>query len=712
MAVIGKIRQRAGLLIGLVGFSLAAFVLGDLFTSNRSFLGGTDTNVAIIGDKKIDVRDFEALVTELTENYKINTSTETVDQNTLESLREQAWTELLNDEVFMKQVNKTGLAVSSDEIFDMIQGKNPHPQIKQAFTDPATGEFSPANVIQFLKNMDSDPTGASRAQWIAFEQYIKEERLKNKYNEMIKNGLFVTTAEAQQDYINKGKSVNIRFIDQPYGSIVDSTITVTDKEMREYYNSHQNDFKQEASRKIEYVVFEVVPSEEDRAKTYSEISSLAEEFNNTDNDSLFSAINSDTKQPITWYKEGQLSPVIDSVFFSENAATGMAYGPYEENKSFVIAKLLNSELRPDSLRVSHALISYAGSERAAPEITLTKAEAKERADSLFNLIQSNPARFNEFASFQSDDKVSAEKGGDLDWITSESPMDPQFLKGAFNTKKGEVSLVESPFGFHLIKVTDQTATSKQVEVAFVNRNIEPGSKTYQQAFSAANEFAGVYNTSESFEKGVEEKGLTKRVADNLKETDKAIAGIESPRPLIVWAYRSNLHDISKAYEFGNKFVVAHLADVKDKGIAPYDQVKDKLDGFVRTDNKAKILIERFENAMKGASGIDELATSMQTYAKSANNVNFGSTYIENLGVEPALVATVVTMEKGKLSSPIKGQAGVYVAMVDQINEPAESTDFSNNKNQLSSQTKQRATYEVFEALKEKANIVDNRGKFY
>jgi len=153
MAVIGKIRQRAGLLIGLVGFSLAAFILGDLLTSNRSFIGGGNTtDVAIIGNTKISVQDFESLVTQLTENYKINTGTDNVDQATVESLRDQAWTQLMSDQIFMKQLNKTGLVVSSDELFDMIQGKNPHPQIKQSFTDPNTGQFSPANVLQFLKN--------------------------------------------------------------------------------------------------------------------------------------------------------------------------------------------------------------------------------------------------------------------------------------------------------------------------------------------------------------------------------------------------------------------------------------------------------------------------------------------------------------------------------------------------------------------------------
>jgi peptidyl-prolyl cis-trans isomerase D len=679
MAVIGKIRQRAGLLIGLVGFSLAAFVLGDLFTSNRSFIGGGNpTDVAIIGDTKISVQDFEALVTQLTENYKINTGTDNVDQATVESLRDQAWTQLMSDHIIMKQLNKTGLVVSSDELFDMIQGKNPHPQIKQSFTDPNTGQFSPANVLQFLKNMDNDPTGASRAQWVSFEGYIKEERIKEKYNKMIEKGLFVTTEQGKRDYKFKNNNFNIQLMMLDYGMIEDSTVQVTDAQLRDYYNSHQNDFEQEASRKIEYVVFDVFPSKEDRSKVYESVTALVDEFSTTENDSLFSLINSDDKQPITWYKQGELSPAIDTTFFNENTNAGLVYGPYEENSSVKLAKLLDSQYRSDSIKVSHALISYV----------------------------------NDFASNQSDDKVSAEDAGNLDWLSAQSPMDPQFLDGAFNTQKGGISLVESPFGFHIIKVTDAKDQSLQVKVAFIDRRIEPGSKTYQAAFSQANEFAGVNNTSELFEAAIQEQGLTKRIADDLKETDKVIAGIENPRSLVIWAYRSEKGQVSKAYEFTNKFVVAHLVEVQEKGVAPYEDIKDKLTEFVLKDNKAVLFEEQINAAMQNSKDIEQIASELSTRVTSATNVNFGSSFIEGVGVEPALIANVVATKQDEFTQTVQGQSGVFLAFVSEIIESPEPTDVKANVSQLQSQTQQRSTYEVFEALTEKANVVDNRGKFY
>jgi peptidyl-prolyl cis-trans isomerase D len=710
MAVIGKIRQRAGLLIGIVGFSLVAFILGDLFTSNRSFLTGSGNELAVIGGKKVNIQDFEAKVRQLEDNYKLNTGNQTVDQATLESLREQAWSQLLNDEIMAVQYNKAGVKVSPEELFDMIQGENPHQQIKEAFKDPKTGEFSRANVIRFLKEMDNDATGKTRAQWIAFEKYISEERVKEKYNELIKHGLFTTTEEAKMNYELQSKTAVVKLIDMNYASISDSSVTTDEKELRDYYNAHQDDFKQEASRKIEYVTFDVAPSQEDRDAAYKSIEKLVAPFRESTDDSLFVALNTDIKNEITFHKKGTLSPVLDTLFL--NAPVGTVYGPYEENNTLKVAKLVDVKTLPDSIRVSHALIAYAGSERAAPEVTRTKEQAQKIADSLLAVIKKTPSRFTDIAKLESDDKVSAAKDGDLEWITNQSPMDPKFKEGAFNTKKGEVSLVESPFGFHLIKVTDQTAAVKQVKVAYIDRRIEAGSKTFQAAFSKANEFSSRNRTVEDFDKAVKTQGLNKRVADNLKETDKTIAGLENPRALVQWAFNAKKGDVSKTYDLGNKFVIAQLVEVKEKGIAPMEQVTDAVKAKVIASKKAKMFMDKINAKAGSAKTIEELGAALGIPVKTVDNMSFASSYVQNIGVEPTVTGTVFSLKPGQLSKPIEGTAGVFVVQVEKFNEPAAVTDYSNNKKQAEQQLQQRSAYEVFNSLKEKADITDNRGKYY
>ncbi|OQA09394.1 MAG: Chaperone SurA precursor [Bacteroidetes bacterium ADurb.Bin397] len=434
-------------------------------------------------------------------------------------------------------------------------------------------------------------------------------------------------------------------------------------------------------------------------------------FRETTDDSLFTSINSDNKIEIAYFKQNSLAPVIDTPFFG-GAAVGTVIGPYEEGNAYKVSKLLASKNMPDSIKVSHALVAYAGAERAPAEVTRTRDQAQATADSLLAIIKKDGNRFADIAKNASDDKVAAEKEGDLDWITQASPMDPKFKAGAFETAKGQVSLVESPFGFHLIKVTDQTAAVRQVQVASIDRRIEPGSKTFQAAFAKANEFAAKNKTPEAFEKAVQEQGLNKRVADNLKETDKFIPGLESPRALVQWAYNSKKGDVSKVYDFGNKFVIAVLTEVKEKGIAPYEQALDLVKGKVITQKKAQMFIEKINAKMSGATTIDALASALGVQVKNAEGVNFNSSFVANLGVEPALVGTIFSLKQGVLSKPVEGTTGVFVAVIDRISEPAAITDFSSNKKQAIQQLQQRTTYEVFNALKEKANITDNRGKYY
>lgn len=711
MAVIGKIRQRAGLLIGIIGFSLVLFVLGDLLNSNGKFLHGSDTTVAEIGGKKIKIQDFQERVAKMEENYKTNTNKENIDAATADQLKDQAWGQLLNEQLLGKQYDKIGIKVSPEEIFDMVQGKNPHQQIKDAFKDPKTGQFNPANVIQFLKNMDNDQTGKTRAQWLAFEDFLKNDRTSTKFNNLVKQGLYVTTDEAKRDYEAKGKQATIKYVVLNYAAIADSTVKPSESDLKDYYSANQNKYKQEASRKIEYVTFEVNPSAEDRKEASDYIDKLVEPFKASTDDSAFVKMNADSKPDSMYHKKGTLSPILDTAFF--NAPVGTVIGPYEENGYFKISKLISVKDIPDSIKVSHALITYKGAQRAPESVTRTKEEAKVRADSLFKLAEKDPKNFIDIAKGASDDLVSATKEGDLGWINMNSPMDSRFKAGAFDTDKGKVKLVESDFGFHIIKVFDISKTEKQVKVASVDRKIEAGTKTYQGIFSKATEFAGKNNTADAFDKACKDQGLNKRVAESLSEAEKNVPGLDNARGLVQWAYRSKKGDVTeKPYEFGNKFVIAKLVDIKEKGIAPMEQVKDQITTEAIKDLKAKQLIEKMNTAMNGAANIDAVASKLGKPAATASNVNFGAPYIQNIGLEPALVGTVFTLKQGQLSKPIKGETGVYAVQVESFTEPPAMKDFTQNKKQMIQQLGGRAAYEVFNALKEKANVVDNRGKFY
>lgn len=700
MAVIGKIRERAGLLVGIVGFSIVAFIAGDVLTSGSSFFSGNKTTVGEIGGKDIDVRDFEARVTENLEKAKLSQGKENLDQATIDQIREQTWGDIQNEMLVGKQIQKTGLVVSSVELFDMINGKDPHPQIKQAFTDPKTGQFSSANVVQFLKNMDNDQTGKTRLQWLNFEDYIKNERLTSKYYDMIKGGFYVTGEEAKRDYNNKNKTLTVRYVQLSYSSIVDSTVKPTDADLQKAYNDNKDKYEQkEETRKVDYVIYNVAPSSDDQAAAQAYINKLVDDFSKTADDSSFIASNSDDKAPLAFQAKGVVSPIIDSIMFSGSA--GQMAGPYMENNAWKISKLVDVKFMADSVKASHILVKV--------NSPADSTAMKTKADSIYNLIRSG-TKMESLASL-SEDPGSAAKGGDLGWF-KQGTMVPEFNDYCFNNKTGSLGVVKTTFGYHIIQVTGVGAQTKQVKVATVSRNIEPSSKTYQGYFAQANDFAGKNRTTEAFDKAVKDGGLNMRTAEQLKENDKNIPNVDNARELVRWAFTAKKGEVSKAFDMGDKFVVAKLSEIKAKGYLPLEQVKDQVEVEARKTIKAKMLTEKINAALTGAASVDQVATKLSVAAANAENVNFSSPYLASLGFEPALVGTVFSLDKNKLSKAIKGEQGVYIAQVIDVKEPAATTDFKESKKQLMQQRGGRAQYETFNALKEKAKVQDFRGRFY
>ncbi|MEP7264559.1 MAG: SurA N-terminal domain-containing protein [Bacteroidota bacterium] len=698
MAVIEKLRSKASLLIGIVAFSLLAFILGDFLTSNKSMFSGNGNTVGVIGGKKIDVQGFEKDVQTEIENYKLSQNKETVDNNTTDQIRDQAWNKLVNDIVMGSQYKSLGINVSTDELADMVKGKNIHPQIRQAFTDPKTGVFNPATVINFLKNMDNDPTGKTKRQWLNFEKAIYEERLQAKYNDLVKQGLYVSTPEAKMEYENRNRNASIKFVTINYNTIPDTTIQVSDEDLKTVYNRNIKKYKQEASRSIDYVTFEVIPSQADMQASLANIAKLAADFRTSDDDTAFVVANSDEAMDNSFHKKGSLDPQIDSVIF--DAPIGTVIGPYSTGSSFRLAKLTDSRILPDSVQARHILIPVEGGNKDA---------AMAKADSLKKVIEAG-GNFAQLAMQFSSDQGSKIKGGDLGYF-AQGMMVPSFNDACFQGKVGDRPIVESQFGIHLIEITGQKGGTKQVKVATVIQNTQPSSKTYQEYFQKANDFANKYNTNDAFDKGVKEANQTKQTENNVMESTRQIGGIENSRELVRWAFNNEKGTVSKAFEFGNKFVIARLNEVREKGTATMEQKKDELLVEARRDKKAEMLIDKI-NKTGSATNLDALAGKLGVQVMTAENFNFTSPYLASAGYEPYVTGYVTTLKAGTVSKPVKGQSGVYVVMVNSFTEPAAAKDFKDIKTQMTQQYQQRSQYEVLNALREKADIQDNRGKFY
>ncbi len=730
MSVLERLRKRSGLLVAIVGVALLAFVLTGLFERGSSVFGGSSRAVGEIGGKSIDYNVFNQKVQEALENQKRNGQKTSLTAEETDQTIQQVWNQTINEEVMDKEYAKLGIGISDEELYDLMV-EHPHSalvrnlsdqqgKVSQMFADPKTGQVSPEKIKEFTKKMTDEQEG----QWTKLEEYIKQVRTVEKYNNLIKKGIYMPSAFAKRDYIAQNSNATIKYVIKNYKLVVDSTIKVNDGDLDKYYKAHQNEFKQEASRKLEYVTFDIAPTPEDFDDAKIALQRVADEFKTkkTTEDSAFVISESETRNfDVTFHTKGTLSPMIDTTMF--RAEVGAVVGPYLENGMFKISKLEASKISADSAHVRHILVAYKGS-GASQTVTRTKEQAKKMADSLVVLLKKK-ADFKDFVAKFSDDggKSSAAdpknpkkfimgKDGDYGWVNAKSGFVDPFKNAGLDGKKGDLVVVESQFGYHIMEVLDTKGKQPKVQVSTIESKVEPSNKTMQAVFVKASEFAGKNTTNDLFQKSVLEQKLNKRIADNIKENDKTIAGLESPRALVRWAYESKKGMVSEPQEYGDKFVVAALTEVREKGIAPMEQVKDDLTAKVIKEKKAEQFTTEMTAAMAGGATIDAIAAKLKIAVEQAPTVNFNTTAIPGSANEPVVTGTVAAMKGKSMSKPLIGKEGVIVVQVDAKTDAPAQKDYKAQQTQMVSQMSSRVDYEVYDALKKNANVEEHLVRFY
>lgn len=680
--------------------ALAAFILGDAFKSGSSIMRGKQLELAEIAGNTVSYPEFQKKVDELSEIYKMNSGKDAVDANTMDQIREQTWQVMVRNLTMKDLYKNLGIGVSPNELFDLVQGKNPHQIIQSLFRDPNTGTINKAALMQFLKFQQSNTGGKEHAYWLFVENQIVEERSYEKYNDLLGKGLYVTNDEAKDQMQAGSRQVNIQYVSKPYSSVADSEVKVTDAELQDYYNKHQDNFKQSDSRTIEYVSFPVVPSKADEDKLVKWINDIKAEFAAVQDQGPYININSDVPFDPSFYKKEELAPELGEFAFSHNV--GEVYGPYKEKDSWKIAKILKFEELPDSVQARHILIRV----NSAPEA----AKATKTADSLKMLIIKG-AKFEDVARTYSQDPGSANNGGNLGWFRR-GMMVKSFEDAAFFGKVNDLQIVNSQIGIHLLQVTGRGKVAPNVQLGIITRNITPSTQTYQATYTQASKFVSTNLDAKKFNELVKSQGLDKKTAV-VHENDKDIAGIENSRVLIRAAYKAETGSLmmstesSPIFEFGNQFIVAVLTGTQEEGIAPFKAVKSNVELAVKRDKKAQLLIGK----MNGKTDLNALAGQMGVSVAEANDINFQSYSIPGVGNEPAVVGAASILEVNKVSGPIQGNSGVYVVKVTSERTGVQQ-DLASEKFKLSASMNYRVNSEAFEALREYAKIVDKRGKFY
>lgn len=695
MAVIGKIREKSTLLLIIIGGALVAFVIGTDLSSGGSVFNQEASYVGVIDGHPVKGSDYNARIELEIENYKNRENRVDVPEFIRGQISQQVWNQYLNELVMGKQLEVLGLAVTTEELADMTYGDDPHPMVKRNFTNPQTGVFNPADVINFLKNLENDNAAAAKKQWLVFEKAIKQERIENKYKGMIQKGLYVTKSEAKADYEMKNVKLDISYIAKNYNTVPDSAVNVTEADIRAYYDAHQSDYEEERMRNISYVIFPVYPSADDSAKVKAWVDETFEEFKMTESDDSFVNLNSDVEFDGKYYSEGALKRGLDTAYFDIDSI-GYTDGPILEDGIYKMIKIADIKFAPDSVHARHVMIS---TQSRAPEA------AKALADSLKQAIDGGED-LGQMALLYSDDQGTKEGAGDLGWF-EEGYMIPVINDSCFNPNGSQIMMVESSFGFHIMEVLERSEVVKKMQFAIVERSIDASRETYDKAFVEANSFAvNLKGQPENVEELAQEAGKMKQDA-SLRDNDNSVPGLESSRGLVRWAFNADEGKVSDALEYGGTFVVAVMTEAREDGVAPFERVKIQAEQGAIKEKKA----EQFISEMQGITDLDQGATQTETTVRTAQGVTFGSYTVSGMGRELDVMGKIFAMNQGDLSIPIKGDNGVYIVRIDQKTDAAVIEDYSNNAAQVEQQWVSRVNYEVFEALKSRVEIEDSRYKF-
>ncbi|HTB07950.1 MAG TPA: peptidylprolyl isomerase [Bacteroidia bacterium] len=707
MSILESIRRRAGIFIVIaIGASMLIFILEDALTSGRFFFGGNESTVAVVNGKKVDYKELNNKVEELVSIQKLSRGADALDNQTYNQTVQGAYQDMVSTLLLGPEFKKLGISVTDSELVDLMLGSHPAPEIPQYFTDPNTGRlYEPfvnkmtgginmTVVLQYVKQMDDK----AQASWQLLEYQIKTRQAQSKYFDLIKNGLFVTDAEAKQLAADESQYYNISYVLKKYSSIPDNSVTVNDQDIQSYYNQHLYEYNQtEESRKVDYITFLATPTAKDIADLERLVDSTANTFKTIKpaDDSAYIVAESDNHMfDVNYHKVGTMAPSVDSVM--SHCEKGYVYGPFKDNNQYRIAKLLDIAYLPDSAKASHILIQPVNNDWN---------KAKLLADSLKKVV--TVENFAEMAKKYSHDG-SASNGGDLGWF-SQGKMVPEFERACFFGKKGDIVEVRSQYGYHIIYIADQGEKSKYVHVGLIMKNIGPSNETMNDVYAQASSFAGKHPTSESYEQSADQ--MNKRVAD-LKENDQTVAGIQNPKDLIRWVYGAKEGDISPVFDVGgDRYVVAHIMAVTAVGTIPLVQIKDQLKPKVIQEKKAEKLMEDMKGAAQGATNIASVAQKAGVPAQRSQRLSFQMYSIPGLGQENAVLGAMTALKLNGISQPIQGEQGVYVIQVDSVFSGG-TMDVKAVQYQQMQTVRNKVQYDAYDALQKKAGLVSHLGKFY
>ncbi len=693
MAVLSKIRERSMFLIIIIGLALFAFVLdpstlGDFFNSSKM------NEVGEINGESITTQEFIQEV----ENYKQQVGANVPEMQAVNAV----WENIIRKKIYQNQLAEAGITIGEADVWNEIISA-PFVQSNPEYQNEI-GTFDEQKFKQFLADTKENNKDLW-TQWSNYMTQIKENLSTTTYNNLITAGLGASLKEGENQYIYENKKINAEFVYLPFSSIADDVVKIKKSDVESYIKNHKADFEVDASVDISYVTFDIIPTTEDENALKNDVASLIEDFKIATNDAVFLSENdSDISLDDTFKFKNQVNAEVSgSIFAGEK---GAVVGPYKDNGYFKISKVTEIVQMPDSVRASHILIPFVGTQRAAPEVTRTEEDAKKLADSLLTVVKSKKSTFETLAKEFSSDKSNAEKGGDLDWFTYNT-MTPEFRDFTFKGKTGELGVVKTPFGFHIIKIDGQKNNQNVVKLATYSKKIVPSEATENTVFRSSEEFSLALSNNKKFDDVVKQKKYTSNPAVGIKALDENVAGLGMQRQIVTWAFNkeTKIGDF-KRFDLEGKHVVVTLTATQEKGLMSADKAISTVRPILLNEKKAVLLAEK----LKGTN-IQQMAKANNTDVRTVESVTLQSPTISGVGLEPKVVGAMFNAKNNKVHTAIVGDRGVYAFKVTKKEQPVALPNYDINRKRIVD-IRKNSTYKMYEAIKKASKIEDNRANIY
>ncbi len=705
MAIIQQIQRKTGCLFLVILGSLLLFVISDLLKSDRGGIFGSEgLNVGEIKGEKIAYEDFNTRFTTMLAQMEQNNPGVKVDETIKSQYSEQTWNSFLQDKIFAVEYEKMGVAVSGEELADMTIGDHPDEQVVKAFTAQG-GQFDKNRLIKFLQeDIEADET--KKASWIQFEEGLVQNTLGKKYAAVIKGACYTTKLEAKAQFKDSRYSLTGSFVGVQYATIPDASIKVNDAELTKELNSVKDKYKQEASRDIEFVSFSIEPTSEDSAATKTWAYENYDKLKTSKYDSVFvNIMNSENPWDGSFKPIGSFDQSIETQLFALDS--GGMIGPVYTNGKYSIYKI--SGTKADSqyiFKASHILITLGGNTPA------DSMASQQRVNTIMSDLISKKVTFENAAVTNADG--SGQAGGDLGLLSKSSThVSKQFYQRAAMAAEGQLFVVTDETGIHIGKVTS-AKSNKLIKVAVLSQSVTAGRNTVRNASQKANTFLSLARNAKDFGKAAESQGLSKRVAYGIKETDISIAGISEPKQMIRWVYDDKTAEgaVSDMMSFNTNYVIAKCVKLKKEGLPTIEEIRSILELAVRNTKKASQLETKFNSALAKSKNMDQLATNVKSIAMLIPEQLFINDNVPGVGYDLKVLGTLFGTKTGAFSKVIKGDNGVYVVWVNNVNKPQEPANFDEQQKMNTDQLKTSVDGGVMDALRKKAAIKDLRYKYF